>query len=68
MILQNDPRRQEFMAKIQHYLEGLVQDHAVSLVDKIMDQVAIENVHSSLPPCLTPGQYIVPLAILWYYF
>ena len=54
--LQNDPRRLEFSDKLNEYMEKLIE---YVPVDDIMDQIAVENVHSSLPPCLTEGTYRV---------
>lgn len=56
-FLEGDPRRRGFVAKMEEYLEKLVQDHAVGLMDEVMDQVATENIHSSLPPFLSDGLY-----------
>ena len=43
------------MEKLGEYIERLVQEHTLGSVDEVMDQVATENVHSSLPPCLSEG-------------
>ena len=40
------------MAKMTEYMEKLIYHVRV---DDIMDQLAVENVHSSLPPCFTAG-------------
>ena len=52
-VSQEDSRRDEFVSKIESLMLQLTQ-HA--LVDEALDQMALENVHSSLPPCLTRGK------------
>lgn len=55
LIAQEDPRRDEFLSKIGSCVSKLIQ---YSAVDEVMDQIAAENVHSSLPPCLSKGVVI----------
>lgn len=43
------------MSKIEEIMETLIH---YAPIDDIMDQIARENVHSSLPPCLTEGMML----------
>ena len=46
------------MSKLEGCVERLFQQHLVGSVGEVMDQIAAENVHSSLPPCLSKGALI----------
>lgn len=48
------------MSKIEEIMESLIH---YAPIDDIMDQIARENVHSSLPPCLTEGM-VLPSYVL----
>lgn len=56
------------MSKIEEFMENLIH---YAPIDDIMDKIAKENVHSSLPPCLTEGMdgaVILCIYVLWCIF
>ena len=59
--MQDDPRRDEFLSKIGDYVSKLIR---YSAADEMMDQIAAENVHSSLPPCLSKGVIICSISAM----
>ena len=55
LLYQNDPRRAEFIEKISDYMDKLIQ---YAPLDDVMDKIATNNIHSSLPPCLSEGIHV----------
>ena len=43
---------------MEGYGQAVVQRYLLDSMDEAMDQIAAENVHSSLPPCLSRGVYL----------